>query len=142
MNAWDLRKGAISMTLTGHSDTITSLAVSPDGSLLLSNSMVSLPTLLIGTHVYAGLEFDAHRIHELPRCQLSCLGSWLCTMLLEDSRDASATQPQKACSTAVCHAACPLLPPRCSCHAPGQSQAQGRWALKLLLTMQAALLHR
>ena len=42
VNAWDLRKGAVSLTLTGHSDTITSLAVSPDGSLLLTNSMVGL----------------------------------------------------------------------------------------------------
>lgn len=36
---WDLRKDTATMTLTGHSDTITSLAVSPDGSHLLTNSM-------------------------------------------------------------------------------------------------------
>ena len=40
VNAWDLRKGEITMTLAGHSDTVTSIAVSPDGSHLLSNSMV------------------------------------------------------------------------------------------------------
>ena len=38
---WDLRKIEVAMTLTGHTDTITGLAVSPDGNHLLSNAMVS-----------------------------------------------------------------------------------------------------
>lgn len=37
---WDLRKaGATTLTLTGHEDTITGLALSPDGNYLLSNAM-------------------------------------------------------------------------------------------------------
>lgn len=39
---WDLRKVEVSMTLKGHSDTVTGLRVSPDGTHLLSNAMVSL----------------------------------------------------------------------------------------------------
>lgn len=42
VNVWDLRKGEIAMTLPGHDDTITGLSVSPDGNLLLSNSMVRM----------------------------------------------------------------------------------------------------
>lgn len=38
--AWDLRKVEVSMSLKGHTDTVTGLAVSPDGTHLLSNSMV------------------------------------------------------------------------------------------------------
>ena len=41
VKVWDLRKVAVAMTLKGHTDTITSLRVSPDGSHLLSNAMVS-----------------------------------------------------------------------------------------------------
>lgn len=36
---WDLRTGEVSLTLAGHSDTVTGLRVSPDGTHLLSNSM-------------------------------------------------------------------------------------------------------
>ena len=36
---WDLRKEAVCTTLRGHSDTVTGLALSPDGSHLLSNAM-------------------------------------------------------------------------------------------------------
>jgi WD40 repeat protein len=43
---WDLRKVEVSMTLKGHSDTITGLRVSPDGTHLLSNAMVSLCSAL------------------------------------------------------------------------------------------------
>ena len=35
----DLRTGEVSMTLSGHKDTITGMAVSPDGNFLLSNAM-------------------------------------------------------------------------------------------------------
>ena len=42
---WDLRKGEVSQTLSGHTDTITGLSLSPDGNHLLSNSMVSGPCL-------------------------------------------------------------------------------------------------
>lgn len=37
--AWDLRNGEVSLLLSGHNDTVTSLALSPDGSKILSNSM-------------------------------------------------------------------------------------------------------
>ena len=39
VNVWDLRREEISMSLTGHSDSITGMRVSPDGSHLLTNSM-------------------------------------------------------------------------------------------------------
>jgi Prp8 binding protein len=38
IKVWDLRKKAIAYSLIGHTDTITSLAVSPDSQTLLSNS--------------------------------------------------------------------------------------------------------
>lgn len=38
IKVWDMRKKAVTFTLTGHNDTITSLAVSPDSQTLLSNS--------------------------------------------------------------------------------------------------------
>lgn len=38
IKAWDLRMKKISYTLTGHTDTISSLAISPDSQSLLSNS--------------------------------------------------------------------------------------------------------
>lgn len=39
IKVWDLRKKAVVNTLKGHTDTITSLRLSPDGQSLLSNSM-------------------------------------------------------------------------------------------------------
>ena len=36
VHAWDLRKKAVAYSMPGHADTITSLAVSPDGQMLLS----------------------------------------------------------------------------------------------------------
>lgn len=41
VRAWDLRRddGEAALTLRGHSDTITGMRVSPDGSHLLTNSM-------------------------------------------------------------------------------------------------------
>jgi len=36
---WDLRKKQVSMTLEGHTDTVTGLRLSPDGNFLLSNAM-------------------------------------------------------------------------------------------------------
>ncbi len=36
---WDVRKAAVSQTLKGHSDTVTGLSLSPDGTHLLSNGM-------------------------------------------------------------------------------------------------------
>jgi Prp8 binding protein len=41
VKAWDRRKMQVSFTLPGHTDTITSLRLSPDGSYLLSNAMDS-----------------------------------------------------------------------------------------------------
>lgn len=39
MQVWDLRKNDILYRLRGHTDTVTGLQLSPDGSYLLSNSM-------------------------------------------------------------------------------------------------------
>ena len=39
MSVWELRKGLVGFKLSGHSNTITGLAVSPDGHHLLTNSM-------------------------------------------------------------------------------------------------------
>jgi len=39
IKVWDVRQRSVAYTLIGHQDTITSLAVSPDGTTLLSNSM-------------------------------------------------------------------------------------------------------
>lgn len=39
INTWDLRRDSIHYSMTGHSDTITGLSLSPDGHHLLSNSM-------------------------------------------------------------------------------------------------------
>lgn len=39
IKVWDVRQRKVIYSLIGHQDTITSLAVSPDGSTLLSNSM-------------------------------------------------------------------------------------------------------
>jgi Prp8 binding protein len=38
IKVWDIRKKAVVYTLSGHTDTISSLQVSPDSQLLLSNS--------------------------------------------------------------------------------------------------------
>jgi hypothetical protein len=39
VNVWDLRREEVSMTLSGHSDSITGMRLSPDGTHLLTNSM-------------------------------------------------------------------------------------------------------
>ncbi|XP_032667423.1 U5 small nuclear ribonucleoprotein 40 kDa protein [Odontomachus brunneus] len=39
IKVWDLRKNAVLYKLKGHSDTVTGLSLSPDGSYLLSNAM-------------------------------------------------------------------------------------------------------
>lgn len=36
---WDLRKEEVTMTLKGHTDSITGMKLSPDGTHLLTNSM-------------------------------------------------------------------------------------------------------
>ena len=42
VKAWDLRRNAVIFSMTGHTDTITSMRVSPDsgGDFLLTNAMV------------------------------------------------------------------------------------------------------
>lgn len=42
IKVWDLRKNAQLYRLKGHTDTITGVALSPDGSYLLSNAMDSM----------------------------------------------------------------------------------------------------
>lgn len=39
ITVWDLRKGEQSMSLTGHTDSITGLSLNPDGTHLLSNAV-------------------------------------------------------------------------------------------------------
>ena len=39
IKAWDLRKDAVGFELSGHYDTVTGLATSPNGDYLLSNGM-------------------------------------------------------------------------------------------------------
>ena len=39
VDVWDLRKGAISYTMSGHTEPVTALELSPDGTKLLSNAM-------------------------------------------------------------------------------------------------------
>ncbi|XP_071955221.1 U5 small nuclear ribonucleoprotein 40 kDa protein-like isoform X1 [Antedon mediterranea] len=39
LKVWDIRKNDIVYTLSGHTDTVTSTVLSPDGSYVLSNSM-------------------------------------------------------------------------------------------------------
>ena len=39
IHIWDIRKKAVAYSMTGHTDTITSLQVSPDSQSLLSNSL-------------------------------------------------------------------------------------------------------
>lgn len=39
LKVWDLRKQQVLYTLSGHTDTVTGLSLSPDGSHVLSNSM-------------------------------------------------------------------------------------------------------
>lgn len=39
IKVWDLRKNSVLYKLKGHTDTVTGLSVSPDGSYVLSNSM-------------------------------------------------------------------------------------------------------
>ncbi len=39
VKVWDLRKEEVVMGLAGHADTITGMAVSPDGTHLLTNAM-------------------------------------------------------------------------------------------------------
>ena len=46
VKAWDLRRNAVIFSMSGHTDTITSMRVSPDsgGDFLLTNAMVSPTT--------------------------------------------------------------------------------------------------
>jgi hypothetical protein len=39
VNVWDLRREEVSLSLAGHSDSITGMKLSPDGTHLLTNSM-------------------------------------------------------------------------------------------------------
>ena len=39
VKVWDLRKEEVAMSLKGHNDTVTGMAVSPDGTHLLTNAM-------------------------------------------------------------------------------------------------------
>lgn len=85
IKAWDLRKSSVALTLKGHSDTVTGLRVSPDGSHLLSNSMDN--TLRVWdmrpyapanrcTKVFTGHQHSFEK--NLLRCDWSPDGSKVC----------------------------------------------------------------
>ena len=39
LKVWDLRKNDVLYKMSGHTDTVTGLSLSPDGSFILSNAM-------------------------------------------------------------------------------------------------------
>lgn len=39
LQVWDLRKEAVAFTLQGHGDSVTGMALNPEGTHLLTNSM-------------------------------------------------------------------------------------------------------
>jgi len=51
IKVWDLRRNAILYRLKGHVDTVTGLALSPDGSYLLSNAMDNTVSVVFGNLV-------------------------------------------------------------------------------------------
>ena len=67
IHAWDLRKGSVAMTLSGHTDSVTSMAVSPEGAHLLSNAMVrdSLSRARCSLHELVWLDLRTHGLSHL-----------------------------------------------------------------------------
>lgn len=58
VNVWDLRREDVSMSLAGHSDSITGMRLSPDGNHLLTNSMdntLRCVLALMGGGTWAGM---------------------------------------------------------------------------------------
>ncbi|KAH0548030.1 hypothetical protein GP486_008228 [Trichoglossum hirsutum] len=80
IKVWDLRKKAVAYSLLGHTDTITSLNVSPDSQTLLSNSMDStvrtwdIPGIrrARGSQQAAGTEASSYGRLPLGSCYTSC----------------------------------------------------------------------
>lgn len=94
ITVWDLRKGEQSMSLTGHTDSITGLSLNPDGTHLLSNA-VDNSLRVWDMRPYAPTNrcekvFTGHQ-HNYERNLLRC--SW--------SSDGS-----KVCCTTFCSARC------------------------------------
>lgn len=134
ITVWDLRKGAESMTLKGHSDSITGLALDPDGTHLLSNAADnSLRVWDLRPYapanrcekIFTGHQHNYER--NLLRCSWSSDGSKVCmcssqlkTCLLGSQqsshtyRDSSKVQlgaDQKTKATAPCKLCCVVLSP-------------------------------
>jgi Prp8 binding protein len=89
IKVWDLRKKAVAYSLLGHTDTITSLNVSPDSQTLLSNSMDSTvrtwdirPFAPVDRHIKTydgaphGLEKNLIRASWDPKGTKIAAGSW------------------------------------------------------------------
>lgn len=101
IQVWDARKMAVSYTMAGHNDIITSLEVSPDGQSLLSNSMYSTVRTWdirpfapsdrsIQTYdgAPAGFEKNLIRASWSPRGDRICAGSGDRTVVVWDTRTA------------------------------------------------------
>ena len=98
ITVWDLRKGAESMTLKGHSDSITGLALDPNGTHLLSNAADN-SLRVWDLRPYAPANrcekiFTGHQ-HNYERNLLRC--SW--------SSDGSKVCCSSQCCTSVCYTA-------------------------------------
>ena len=51
IKVWDLRKNAQLYKMRGHTDTVTGITLSPDGSYVLSNSMDNTGKLYISSNI-------------------------------------------------------------------------------------------
>ena len=70
VKVWDLRKEEVSMTLKGHSDTVTGMSVSPDGTHLLTNAMdntlrVRLPRRTMWQYQFKFIFYSSIRCNEV-----------------------------------------------------------------------------
>ncbi|KAF2091027.1 putative U5 snRNP complex subunit [Saccharata proteae CBS 121410] len=99
IKVWDLRKKSVAYTLSGHTDTITSLQVSPDSQTLLSNSHDSTvrtwdirPFAPGNRHIKTfdgaptGLEKNLLRASWDPKGEKIAAGSGDCTVVVWEER--------------------------------------------------------
>ena len=94
ITVWDLRKQAESMTLKGHTDSITGLALDPNGTHLLSNAAdASLRVWDLRPYapanrcekIFAGHQHNYER--NLLRCSWSSDGSKVCLCMPAQSTE-------------------------------------------------------